>query len=219
MCSTKLTRRVCFTVPLVCTTMLNCGRAQNQTASQPDSSTVPPTTQTYRVKHEPGFLIDRIGANTIAIDLSSQQRTLGFGDRYPGKDYGQLNFGSPRDSFPICQPDMEAKASAFLDTIFHPVDAANLGTMRLDVKTPGGAPEPSSNLCFAVHTKSGAWAWRFVKIAIVVDSGEPGEPLSAPGTGHFDFSINTNNVDAVAVVARAPNGLSITDVTYTVISP
>jgi hypothetical protein len=219
MYSTKLTRRVCFAVLLVCTTILNCGRTQNQTASQPDSSTVPPTTQTYRVKYERGMVLFSGGANSIAIDLSNQQRILGVGDRYPGKDYSQIAWGSPRDSFPICKGDMDARASAFLDTILHPVDTANIGTMRIDVRTAGGGPEPGSSLCFAVHTKSGNWRWQFAKLPIILDSGEPGETLSPPGTGHFEFSVNTDNVDAVAVAATTQGVLSITDVTYTVISP
>jgi hypothetical protein len=218
--STLLTQGASSLFTFAIALTLSCGRTQDSAPGPAATGSAAPLSEkTYHVKIAETIRLSLMssGANTISIDLSSQDRTLE--KPYPGKNYHQITGDYAPSELPsLCEPKIVSEANTFLNTILHPINIAHIGKVRINVSKAGGAPNAEAYLCFAVHTKSNKWEWHYDKVLIVVDSGVPNSPLSPPGTGHYEFSVDTDNVDTVAFIAGGEGG-EIDDVTYTVISP
>ncbi|AKV04462.1 hypothetical protein AKJ09_11125 [Labilithrix luteola] len=87
--------------------------------------------------------------------------------------------------------------------------------MQVEFSAFDRTPPDFLKACFAVHTKGGGWTWHWNKVPIVIDYGQP--DVVAPGAGHFEFDIKTDNVDLVAISLVKDAGMSLTKVTYTAI--
>jgi hypothetical protein len=193
-----------FFVAIVCAiTLLACGRVQDVAPAPAPTATLPSNgEQTYSISGPTSFAVS-YHLNVVGLDFSSSVRILADGERYPGKDYGQIYSEFPEYE-KRCDPTLEKEVSALADTIHHPVDTGTVNSVRIDIKTSGGAPGKDWSLCYGVHIRGGGWKWNFALVPIVVDSGIPDEVLSPPGEGHYTMNANTENVDGVAIPSGLP---------------
>jgi hypothetical protein len=111
-----------------------------------------------------------------------------------------------------CDPANERAYVAAMGPL-RPRDTGHVGAMQVVLTNANRAPDAATRLCFGVHTAAG-WAWRWTPQPIAIDRG--GDSLGEPGAGHFDLAVDTDGVDAVALL-MAHGQEALSQIRYTAI--
>jgi hypothetical protein len=197
--------------------LLGCGQVIEAT---PTPKRTPPTSDASATESRTIVVGANVGFGSaagygVALDFSNANGVSDGLRASPGRPNAQVvSSDDIREDFRgLCERAPLSNYSKWLNDVYRPLDIGFVSKMRIDIQSPGGPPLPEDVMCFAVHTKATGWIVAN-KVGIVVDSTGPRGGREPPGAGHFDISVNIDNIDMLLLVAGNSSGGVISKFTY-----